>query len=228
MVKSFYTDMSIIEWALDFQKQNRRWPKVNDLRTVPGAPAFSLVWHRFGGLSGLREAAELMSGRLSPARVKQLAPRRKQLLQWLDHQICVENRRITPRVLEHDPSMPPMRDFAQCCGGLDAALKALGFAMIRPGDKDLVEAVQKAAEELGRTPRQVDVLAGCCTYTLDVFKARYGCWNLVLKAAKLKLNDVRPTRLKMLEKLSGPQVEPTVGSTTVVVMAPAEAVEASA
>ena len=183
----FYTDKSIVDWALNFFLTYRRWPKKKALQDDPTAPSPSQVSTRFGGIFGLRAAARLAGGLLRPDELQYINTKRQSLLCWLS-QRARQTGRITLESLRNDPTAPSPREFAECCGGLDAALKMLGLPMARPSDEDLIEAIRDSAVWLDRTPRQVDAEEGLCVYTLTMYKSRFTRWNLLLEAAGLPLN----------------------------------------
>lgn len=185
-------DEEILRAVIAWRQEHGHWPMISDFRCDPRLP-LSLCEQRFGSTEATRQAARILCHELTPGHRSDIELLQPQFLTKLQQAAdWLAPRRVTPHSLKATPPhlRVGMADLAHYCGGLDAALRKLGLPVAHPTAQDLIEAIQKAAEELGCTPALNDCGSDLLPYARSCFKRAFITWRAAVAAAGLEL---RPT-----------------------------------
>ncbi|MBR3252842.1 DEAD/DEAH box helicase family protein [Candidatus Saccharibacteria bacterium] len=124
---------------------------------------------------------------------------KEELIEALQKKARELGRTPTEKEVDMDPRMPTIGPYIRVFGNWNDALKAAGLELNRKrGHKevDLIEALQRKAQELGRTPKIKDLDIDPTIASGYTYVTRFGSWNNALKAAGLDINKQQKVRTR--------------------------------
>ncbi len=185
--KKIISDKEMLTALINWRNENGDWPTPREINASPEMQSATQYAHRFADMESAYVAARYHAGEFTASELqhmKQWAPRVLQQLDIISRQLK-PGKRITVHLLTKTPGAPSIRDIARYCGGLNSALRQLNLPVSDPTREELIIAIQKLAQDIGRTPRLEDIDVENCGYSRAVFMAEFVYWNDLLVEAGL-------------------------------------------
>ena len=180
----FYSDEELLEMLKEFTKKLGKTPIERDLRNDPSMPSGDTYERRFGSWNNALKAAGLQINNTDYSD--------EELIEMLRE--FAEKLGKTPSIkdLRKDPSMPSAKAYRDHFGKWNNALKAAGLQINLTycdlTDEEMLEALRKLAEKLGKTPTHRDTKKESSMPSANAYIQRFGTWNNALKLAGLQVN----------------------------------------
>lgn len=181
-----YSDAELLALLQEFAAEHGRPPTATEAADHDDLPTAAAYHHRFGSWN-----AALTDAGLEP-RPSWERRSNEELLADL-RALADEHGKYPskPTVNDHD-EMASAATYQQRFGSWSAAIAAAGLpTFTRPSysETDLIETLQRLADELGRPPRVTDIDSHPEVATHSTYINRFGSWNAALAAADLATRE---------------------------------------
>ncbi|MFQ6009650.1 MAG: homing endonuclease associated repeat-containing protein [Candidatus Aenigmatarchaeota archaeon] len=177
-----YTDDYLIEKLQEKAEELGRVPTRREVNADKDIPSVYIYTKTFGSYNKALEAAGL--------NVNKEYYSDQELLELLKKKAKELGRTPTQKEITADKSIPSSTTYRYRFGSLTNALKEAGLDRNREyySKEELIEYLQKKAEELGRTPTTEDIKADKSMPNPSTYIKWFGSYNKALEAAGIELN----------------------------------------